>query len=95
VKVGEAAFALGVERPAHIGEYLLLDAVAMILASMINRFTGLELKRAADIVRIEIRGSSSTTRRRIRLVFRKTAALVSVDLASARLLQHMRSLRQF
>jgi len=51
VKVGEAAFALGVERPAHIGEYLLLDAVAMILASMINRFTGLELKRAADIVR--------------------------------------------
>jgi hypothetical protein len=51
VRTGEAAFALGIEKRPHTGEYLYLDAVAMILASMINCFTGLELKRAADIVR--------------------------------------------
>ena len=51
MRTGEAAFALGCSKPAHIGEYLVLDAVAMILASMINCFTGLELRRAADEVR--------------------------------------------
>ena len=48
---GEAAFALGCHKPAHVGEYLVLDAVAMILASMLNRFCGLELKSAAEEVR--------------------------------------------
>jgi hypothetical protein len=47
---GEAAFALGCHKPAHTGEYFVLDAVAMILASMLNRFAGLQLKEAADIV---------------------------------------------
>jgi hypothetical protein len=51
VLTGEAAFALRCEQPAHTGKYLYLDAVAMILAGMINCFTGLELKRAADAVR--------------------------------------------
>ena len=48
---GEAAFAFGVEKPAHIGEYLYLDAYAAILASALNRVGGLQLKQAADIVR--------------------------------------------
>jgi hypothetical protein len=51
VMTGEAAFALGCQRPAHVGEYLILDAVAMLLASMLNCFAGLELKAAADEVR--------------------------------------------
>ena len=36
VATGEAAFALGCHKPAHIGEYFVLDAFAMILASMLN-----------------------------------------------------------
>jgi hypothetical protein len=51
VMTGEAAFALGCQRPAHTGEYLILDAVAMLLSSVLNRFAGLELKAAADAVR--------------------------------------------
>jgi len=51
VMTGEAAFALGCQRPAHVGEYLVLDAVAMLLASMLNCFAGLQLKSAADEVR--------------------------------------------
>jgi hypothetical protein len=49
-EVGEAALALGCRKPAHIGEYLLLDACAALLASMLNR-AGLELRVAAEIVR--------------------------------------------
>jgi hypothetical protein len=51
VLTGEAAFALGCQKPAHIGEYLVLDGPAMLLGSMLNRFAGLELKAAADAVR--------------------------------------------
>ena len=51
VRVGEAAFALGCERPARIGWYLLLDVIAMILASMLNCFCGLTLKQAVEEVR--------------------------------------------
>ena len=51
VRVGEAAFALGCERPARIGWYLLLDVVAMILSSVLNHFTGLRLRQAAEVVR--------------------------------------------
>jgi len=51
VRVGEAAFAFGVtERPTY-GEYFYIDAFAMILASMINCFTGLELKRTVSALR--------------------------------------------
>jgi hypothetical protein len=48
VATGEAAFALGCHKPAHIGEYLVLDAFAMILASMLNCFCGLTLKETAN-----------------------------------------------
>lgn|SRR5215831_4345115 len=48
---GEQAFAFGLSKPAHINEYLLLDAFAAILASAINRIGGLDLKPSADIVR--------------------------------------------
>jgi len=51
VLTGEAAFALGCHRPAHVGEYLVLDAVAMLVASMLNCFAGLDLKAAAGLVR--------------------------------------------
>jgi hypothetical protein len=51
VLTGEAAFAFGCQKPAHTGEYLVLDAVAMLLSSMLNRLAGLELKAAADDVR--------------------------------------------
>lgn len=50
VLTGEAAFALGCKKPAHTGEYLVLDAVAMLLSSMLNRFAGLGLKAAAETV---------------------------------------------
>jgi hypothetical protein len=48
VATGEAAFALGCRKPAHTGEYLVLDAFAMILASMLNCFCGLTLKETAN-----------------------------------------------
>jgi len=48
VATGEAAFALGCHKPAHIVEYLVLDAFAMILASMLNCFCGLTLKETAN-----------------------------------------------
>ena len=51
VLTGEAAFAFGCQKPAHAGEYLALDAAAMLLSSMLNRLAGLELKAAADEVR--------------------------------------------
>jgi len=51
VLTSEAAFALGCQRPAHVGEYHPLDPVAMLLASMLNCFAGLELRVAADMVR--------------------------------------------
>lgn len=48
----EAAFALGCERPAHIGEYLAgLDPFAMILGSMLHHFMRLTLRQSAEIVR--------------------------------------------
>jgi hypothetical protein len=50
-EVGEAALAFGCSKPAHVGEYPVLHAVAAILASMMNHFTGLELKRSVEIVR--------------------------------------------
>src|SRR5262245_12208408 len=50
-RVHEAALALGCERTARVGWYLLLDCVAMILASVLNHFTGLQLRQAADEVR--------------------------------------------
>jgi len=56
VLTGEAAFALGYRKPAHIGEYLVLDAVAMLLGSMLNRRAGLELKAAVDAVRTNWEG---------------------------------------
>jgi hypothetical protein len=51
IHTGEAALALGVRKPPHIGEYLILDATATILASMLNCFCGLTLRQAADEVR--------------------------------------------
>jgi len=48
---GEQAFAFGLSKPAHLNEYLYLDAAAALLASMLNCFGGLELKHAANIVR--------------------------------------------
>jgi len=48
--MGQAALALGCQKPAHTGEYLVLDAVAMLLVSLLNRL-GVELKPAADAVR--------------------------------------------
>lgn len=50
-RVGETALALGCERPARPGWYLVLDGVAMILASVLNRRGGLQLKQSAEIVR--------------------------------------------
>src|SRR5262249_8303630 len=50
-EVGEAALAFGCSKPAHVGEYPVLHAVAAILASMMNHTTGLELKRSVEIVR--------------------------------------------
>jgi hypothetical protein len=49
VATGEAAFALGCHKPAHIGEYLVLDAFAMILASMLNAFAGSRSRRPQTI----------------------------------------------
>lgn len=51
VKVGEAAFAFGVERRPHVNEYPVLDALATILASMLNRLCGLTLKQACNEMR--------------------------------------------
>jgi hypothetical protein len=51
VLMGQAAFAFGCQKPAHVGEYLVLDAVAMLLSSILNQRAGLELKPAADAVR--------------------------------------------
>lgn len=48
--LGQVALALGCQKSAHIGEYLYLDAVAVMLTSMLAA-TGLELKPAADAVR--------------------------------------------
>src|SRR5262245_34891101 len=48
---GELALALGCSKPAHKGEYLALDGVAAILASMLNCHAGLTLKAAAAEVR--------------------------------------------
>jgi hypothetical protein len=48
--LGQVALALGCQKPAHTGEYLVLDAVAVMLTSMLAA-TGLELKPAADAVR--------------------------------------------
>src|SRR5262249_33220140 len=48
---GEAAFALGCERPARVGYYLILDVVAQILAGMLHRYTGLQLRQAVEVVR--------------------------------------------
>src|SRR5262245_1645753 len=48
---GETALALGCERTARIGWYLVLDAVAMIAASMANHLCGLTLKQSADVMR--------------------------------------------
>src|SRR5215831_18457928 len=48
---GEQAFAFGLSKPAHVNEYQYLDGAAAILASMLNRWTGLDLKPSADIVR--------------------------------------------
>ena len=48
--LGQVALALGCQKPAHIGEYLFLDAIAVMLTSMLAA-TGLELKPAADAVR--------------------------------------------
>jgi hypothetical protein len=55
-RVHEAALALGCERTARVGWYLLLDCVAMILASVLNHFTGLQLRQAADVVREQWKG---------------------------------------
>jgi len=55
VLMGQAALALGCQKPAHTGEYLVLDAVAMLLVSMLNRL-GVELKPAADAVREHWKG---------------------------------------
>jgi hypothetical protein len=48
---GEAAFAFGLTKPAHINEYPYLHAFAAILASAINRVGGIDLKPSAEIVR--------------------------------------------
>jgi hypothetical protein len=48
--LGQVALALGCEKPAHAGWYLYLDAIAVMLTSMLKA-TGLELKPAADAVR--------------------------------------------
>ena len=49
--VGEQALAFGLSKPAHVNEYCYLDGAAALLASMMNRWAGLQLKEAADIVR--------------------------------------------
>jgi hypothetical protein len=43
-----AAVRFGCHKPAYSGEYLVLDAFAMILASMLNCFCGLTLKETAN-----------------------------------------------
>jgi hypothetical protein len=48
--LGQVALALGCEKPAHAGWYLFLDALAVMLTSMLTAY-GLELKPAADAVR--------------------------------------------
>jgi len=47
--MGQTAFAFGCRKPAHVGEYLVLDAVAMGLVGMLNAH-GLKLEDAADVV---------------------------------------------
>src|SRR5262249_40554035 len=49
--VGEQAFAFGLTKPAHVNEYQPLDGAAAILASMLNRWGGIDLKPSAEIVR--------------------------------------------
>jgi hypothetical protein len=46
----ELTFSLGCTRPAHTGEYLLLDVVAVLLISMLNRLAKVEMKTAAEMV---------------------------------------------
>src|SRR5262249_60730532 len=53
VRVGEAVFSFGCERPARPGWYLVLDAFAMILASIMNVQASLQLKQAVKVVREE------------------------------------------
>jgi hypothetical protein len=48
---GEIAFAFGCPIPAHTGEYLPLDALAVLLTSMLNAYAKIELKWAATAVR--------------------------------------------
>ena len=50
VLMGQAAFAFGCRNPAHTGEYLPLDGVAMMLTSMLNAH-GVRLEVAAEAVR--------------------------------------------
>lgn len=47
--MGQTAFAFGCRKPAHVGEYLLLDALAMGVVGMLN-VQGLKLEDAADVV---------------------------------------------
>jgi|SRR6516165_1125343 hypothetical protein len=47
--MGQTAFAFGCRKPAHVGEYLLLDGLAMGLVGMLNA-QGLKLEDAADVV---------------------------------------------
>jgi len=49
--MGEQALAFGLSKPAHVNEYYYLDGAAAILASMLNRWTGIDLKPSAEIVR--------------------------------------------
>jgi len=51
IHINETAFAFGLSRPAHIGEYLVLDAMAMLLASMLHGLAKVQPSRAAEMVR--------------------------------------------
>jgi len=51
VKVGEFCFAFGCKRTAHLNEYTWPDVFCFLLTSMAHAFSGLELKRCADVFR--------------------------------------------
>jgi hypothetical protein len=49
VLMGQAAFAFGCRNPAHVGEYLVLDAVAVGIVENLN-IHGVKLEDAANVV---------------------------------------------
>jgi len=66
VKVGEFCFALGCRRTAHINEYSWLDVFCFLLTSMIHAFSGLELKPATRLHRLDHDRPQSAAARAVR-----------------------------